>query len=274
MTKSPSPSAPRASPARRSVKSSRSPSVRKSFPSPAACLRRPPSRSNASAGPAPRCWTKPRRPRCNTAPPRATRLCANGSPAPEQERRDHPSQPGADHHRFAAGPGSAGQGADRRRQQGAGGNPQLPGRAAGVLAVPAGVFLHAGRRGRHRHRRTDSRTAGRRPLHVLPAQFPEPHRPAHAAGTAQGAAGKSHRRRRAGGRGRPLRRAQLQRRRAAQPAVDGAGTCHLHGLVLQGAGPGPAPGLRGRARGIAGQAGPGQAGRRPAHAFVHPAHRP
>jgi 2-aminoadipate transaminase len=64
------------------------------------------------------------------------------------------------------------------------------------------------------------------------------------------------------------------RRRAAQPAVDGARTRHLHGLVLQGAGPGLAPGLRGRTGRIAGQAGPGQAGRRPAHAFVHPAHRP
>ena len=32
-----------------------------------------------------------------------------GGGTPEQERRDHSTQPGADHHRLAAGPGPAGQ---------------------------------------------------------------------------------------------------------------------------------------------------------------------
>ena len=158
-----------------------------------------------------------------------------GRRTPEPERRHHPPQPGADHHRLAAGPGPAGQGADRRRQQGAGGNPELPGRAAGVLAVPAGVLGHADRRAGHRHRRIDRRQlAGARFMYCLPnfqnptgRRMPLERRKALL---------ESHRRRRAGDRGRPLRRALLQRRRAAQPAVDEAGRRDLHGFVLQGAG--------------------------------------
>ena len=157
-----------------------------------------------------------------------------------------------------------GQGADRCRRARPGRDADLPGRAAGLRADGAGSGQRRQRRRRRARRRSRRpRRAGARFLYLLPnfqnptgRTMTEDRRAALSRRAPQ--LGPADRRRQ------PLRRPLV--RRAAAAAADRAqsGRLHLPGLVLQGAGAGPAPGLHGRAEAALSQAAAGQAGGRPA----------
>ena len=150
-------------------------------------------------------------------------------------------RPAARHERLAAGAHPGRRGADRARRPRARGGAVLPGGAAGV---------HAGRRGgrprRVRRRRARSRRGGRRGLRARRApalhdpDLPQPDR-AHAAARAPARArGDRRAARPVADRGRPVRRASLPRRAAAEPRHDGRGP-HARALdALEGRRPGAA----------------------------------
>ena len=154
--------------------------------SPAACLRRLPSRSTASAGRAPRYWPNPRS-FVQYGPTEGYRPCAMDRPAPEQERRGHRSRPGAGHYRFTAGPGPISKVLIDVDSKVLVETPSYLGALqAFSLFQPAYCSVPSDNAGIV----TEAFTAelGRRPFPVLPAQFSESLRSALAAGTSQGAA--------------------------------------------------------------------------------------
>ena len=212
--------------------------------------------------------------RCSTPPAKASAplrewvAARDGAPGPAVD-----AGAGADHHRLAAGARPRRQGADRRRQHGRGRVADLPRRAAGVRSVRAGV--------RRRSPCDDDgplpealAASGRRALPLRAAQLPEPERPHR---SARRAAPRWSRARPSGRpaarRGQPVRR-PLVRRAAAAAARARAGprARSISARFSKVLAPGPAPRLRDRAAGALPQAAAGQAGRRPAHARLQPAH--
>ena len=128
-----------------------------------------------------------------------------------------------------------------------GGDAHLPGRAAGLHADGAGSRAAWPATTKAWTWTTwPPRPAGRA-LPLPAAQLPEPDRPHHERGAPRRAVAPRRRAGPAPRRRQPLRRPVV--RRAAAAAADRAqpGRLHLPGLVLQGAGARPAPGLPGRA---------------------------
>ncbi len=121
-------------------------------------------------------------------------------------RHEDPARADPDGVGLAAGARPDRQGADRRRQPRAGRNPELPGRAAGLLGLPPGVRL-----GRHRRRRPgallDRRRRQRRAPAVFAAELPEPDRPLAVGRAPPRTGGNLRPPRPAADRGRSLRRA-------------------------------------------------------------------
>ena len=115
--------------------------------------------------------------------------------------------------------------------------------------------------------------AGARFLYVLP-NFQNPSGRSISAGRRAELAARRRERRRADRRGQPVRRPLVRRRAAGADRDALARRDDLPRQLLEGARAGASPRLRDRAGGGVRQAGAGQAGGRPAHAGIQPAHRP
>ena len=174
-------------------------------------------------------------------------------------------RPGADHHRLAAGPGPGRQGADRRRQPRAVETPTYLG-ALQAFAPYEPDFVAWPCDDEGPLPEALAAAAARRALRLPAAQLPEPERALHREARRAALVAAAQRR------GLPLVEdnpyGDLWFDAPPPPplAARWPEGVHLPRLVLQGAGAGPAPGLRGRAAGAVPQAAAGQAGGRPAHA--------
>ncbi len=131
---------------------------------------------------------------------------------------------------------------------------------------------------RRRRRRAAARRAGlerrRRALPLRAAELPEPERSLDLGRPPRRARRRRSERRRADRRGQPVRRPLVRRRAAGADRFALARRDDLSRHLLEGPRARASPRLRGRARRAVRQAGAGQAGGRPAHAGLQPAHRP